>query len=133
MNYVKELVLRYQDIREIWLFGSRANNTSTELSDWDLMVMANKEVLESLIISPHDPECVDLLVVYDGNNFSGPWPRQSDGALKRGSLIDWEWHQIGPEEAEYKATKPVPGSNFHVNVTTLRATRIYPKQLRDDA
>ena len=133
LSYVRELASRHKGIREIWLFGSRANNTATETSDWDLLVIADREVLESLVNDYKEPDFVDLLVVYDRNNFEGPQKRESDGAVKRGSLISWEWHQVGPEEAEYKATKPVPGSSIHIDVKTLRAIRLYPRQYKNDA
>lgn len=47
-SYIKNLVTSFPAIREIWLFGSRANQTFMEESDWDLLAFADITVLESL-------------------------------------------------------------------------------------
>jgi predicted nucleotidyltransferase len=131
--YVRELAARHQGIREIWLFGSHANNTATESSDWDLLVIGDQDILESLSKDYREPDYVDLLVVYDGNKFKGPKDIYNNGAVKHGSMIAWEWHQVGPEEAEYRATKFIEGSDSQISVKKLRAIRLYPMQVINDA
>ena len=55
--------------------------------------MADQSTLDALSAAPrfNDP-AVDLLVVYDGNQFRKPW---SDGdRQKHGSLKCWEWRDL---------------------------------------
>ncbi|MDP1758639.1 MAG: nucleotidyltransferase domain-containing protein, partial [Thermodesulfovibrionales bacterium] len=47
-SYVKKLTEQYPAIHSIWLFGSRANGTAKETSDWDLFVFGNEQGLVSL-------------------------------------------------------------------------------------
>ena len=41
-DYIKKLTSQF-DIEEIWLFGSRANNTARGDSDWDIWAFANSK------------------------------------------------------------------------------------------
>jgi hypothetical protein len=62
----------------------------------------------------NDPR-VDLLVVYDGDNFRKPWP---DGDReKHGSLSGWDWKQTSCGEAVYRATKPRDDDDFYASIT----------------
>lgn len=89
---------------EIWLIGSRANGTARMNSDWDFFVFGNADVYEQL--RTHLPiENIDLLVVTNGDEFASPWPREADGAIKRGSLTAWKWQQLTSDRASYEATK----------------------------
>jgi hypothetical protein len=87
--------------------------------------MADQSTLDALSAAPrfNDP-AVDLLVVYDGNQFRKPW---SDGdRQKHGSFKCWEWKEISGAEATYRAVKPRDDDDFNVWVTTATAVRVFP-------
>ena len=88
----------------VWLFGSRANGTSTSASDWDLLVFGNEQLLNELV-EARPIENVDLMVVYDGDAFKSPWSRDAEGAVKSGSLSTWSWSETSSVEATYSGTK----------------------------
>lgn len=90
--------------RGVWLIGSRANGTTKNTSDWDFVVFGDEELINRLTDLP-PPEDIDALVVYDGDRFRCPWPRKSDGCIKRGSLSEWKWTPKSPTEVEYLAIK----------------------------
>ena len=124
-EYREELLRAYPSIKQIWLIGSRADGSAKSSSDWDYIVMADQSTLDALSAAPHfnDP-VIDLLVVYDGNQFRKPWP---DGDKeKRGSLTGWEWKEISEINATYKATKPQDNDDFCSWITLGRAVRVYP-------
>lgn len=103
-QYIKKLILSYPLIKSIWLFGSRANNSYKDDSDWDLLIFANKNILEELKInSSFKKNGIDVLVVFDGKNFEGPWP--DNQGIKKGDLTFWNWNQISDNEATYKSIK----------------------------
>jgi predicted nucleotidyltransferase len=108
---------------EVWLIGSRANPTGTPPKDWDIIVVGDLILLDELRARP-SIDGLDLLIVYNGNDFEAPWLRPSDGAKKTGSLSEWEWKRLNDDEAAYRATKARGGSNFYVDVTTKKALRI---------
>jgi predicted nucleotidyltransferase len=88
---------------EVWLIGSRANETYKASSDWDFLVFGNKMLLNEISKIPII-KGVDVLVVIDGNEFERPWCL-SDGTSKSGSLISWDWKKLSDSEATYKGTK----------------------------
>jgi hypothetical protein len=75
-------------------------------SDWDLLVMGDVTTLNELRTAT-DLRCpeVDLLIVYNGDDFEEPWPDPSDSrGPKRGSLgalPGWEWNYVSDREAQY--------------------------------
>ena len=76
MHYIKQLVAAYPTIREVWLYGSRANGTERVDSDWDYLAYADKSTLDRLALDVRfDREDVDLMIVVDGNRFLKPWLR----------------------------------------------------------
>lgn len=101
-QYVAELAERFgSEVSSIWLFGSRANGSERPLSDWDLLVFASPEVLESLRRDKSlQRGAADVLVVYDRDRFEKPW-----GSKKRGSLSEWKWKSTGDSTAEYQSVK----------------------------
>lgn len=109
--------------REVWLFGSRANPSEKAPQDWDVLAFGNANLLKEFQ-ARQSVEGLDLLIVYDGDQFEAPWPRASDGAIKRGSLTEWEWTRVDAGHATYRATKARSGEDFNVDVTTARAVRI---------
>lgn len=88
----------------VWLIGSHANPTERQPADWDFMIFGTKALLDELTSQQPIPD-VDAFVVFDGDNFKNPWPRASDGAIKKGSLKEWKWKSISEERASYEGTK----------------------------
>jgi hypothetical protein len=124
--YVGKLAVSYPAIAEVWLIGSRADGSAQNTSDWDYLVIADQGTLESLSAKPefNDPE-VDVLVVYDGDNFRKPW---LDGDReKHGSLTGWDWNRTSETEARYRATKPRSNDDFNSWVSQGRAVRVYAR------
>ena len=108
---------------EVWLIGSRANPTSTQPNDWDVIALGDHQLLDEFRARPQIDD-FDLLIVYNGDDFEGPWLRLVDGAKKTGSLSEWEWQRLNEDEATYCATKAREGSDFYMDVSTKRAIRI---------
>ena len=67
-EYVQSLVSLAPDVREIWLFGSRANATERPDSDWDLLVFGLPKAFSQLEGAKelHRPD-VDCLVLIDAD------------------------------------------------------------------
>lgn len=90
------------EIDEVWLIGSRANNSVRADSDWDFIAFGSEETISYL---RHRQELhrddVDLLVVYNGNHFRKPWGDQE----KAGSLADWRWRLVAEGQAQYEGVK----------------------------
>ena len=61
---MKQLVHRVLPNAEVYLFGSRANNTSYKESDWDLLILedgrVNKELKKEIKIFPVSPFTFDV-------------------------------------------------------------------------
>lgn len=126
VTYVRQLVMSYPTIKEVWLIGSRADGSAQPNSDWDYLVIADQGTLETLSAElEFNLPNVDLLVVYDGDNFRKPWP---DGDReKHGSLSGWDWSQTSESEAVYRATKPHSTDDFYSWVSEGRAVRVYAR------
>lgn len=130
-EYIEKLREKSDEISSVWLFGSRANDTSTEKSDWDLMVFANENSLEKLKNSPElKNEVIDVLVVYDDENFIEPW-HESGKRYKSGNLVSWSWEQVTESEAIYTANKYLSEDNWfkegQFKSITLNALKVWPK------
>ncbi len=126
-TYIEQLVAAYPKITNIWLLGSRANNTSQVDSDWDLLVFGSQDILKSLRNdSRFNLDSVDLLIVYNGKDFEKPWGEKT----KSGSLPEWDWKEVDSNNATYRATKPIYNENgkeeFNVKVLQSRAVLVYP-------
>jgi predicted nucleotidyltransferase len=83
---------------DVWLIGSRVNPTGKPPKDWDFVVVGNAALLEQLRLETPVPD-LDILVVFDGDNFESPWRDAS------GSLIRWKWASTGPDSVAYQGTK----------------------------
>ena len=129
-TYISQFVEAHSGVIEIWLFGSRANCTSHDDSDWDLMVFGSEAVLQDLQrdIRFIDP-MFDVLVVYDGDKFAGLQTQNQ----KNGSLTEWQWTKDSAELATYHATKAVFNEHgeeeFNSVPKCCRAIRIFPVAL----
>ena len=127
LPYLFRLVDRFPAIESVWLFGSRANESARNDSDWDLLVFANQEIFDALAadISFCD-ETIDLLVVFDGDNFAFPYGGKNGRKSKQGSLKKWEWRHFSLDLASYKACKAVEG--LDINIEKKSAVKIWPNQ-----
>ena len=87
----------------IWLIGSQVNGTATNESDWDILVFGSEELISTLKAQISlDNKLLDILVVYDGNNFLNPFRK------KKGSLTDWNWKKVSQDCATYCGSKWIP-------------------------
>ncbi len=129
--YINELTDKYSEIESVWLFGSRANASYSEESDWDLFIFANGRVLDSLKTDTElRRENIDLLVVFNGNDFKAPWQKSGEKhlPLKYGSLTgwgQWGWEKISDVEAVYIEAKNIKGHSYPMT-RRIKAWRIWP-------
>ena len=127
-EYIENLLAACPEITEVWLIGSRANDKARVDSDWDLLVFGSNRTLSILHknLSLRRPD-IDLLIVYNGNDFRAPWKTES-GKVHSGSLTGWEWERDKGSHvrAHYKGTKG-KDDEFEVTVTREAAKRIWPK------
>ncbi|HTH11621.1 MAG TPA: nucleotidyltransferase domain-containing protein [Acidovorax sp.] len=99
-NFVQRLAA---EGHETWLMGSRANGSAHAGSDWDLLVLGDAPLLDTL--KKESPvQNADVLVVHDGNEFCSPWA-DSKGRIKSGSLAQWKWERKSSISAVYWGTK----------------------------
>ena len=126
-KYIEILLAACPEITEVWLIGSRANDKAREDSDWDLLVFGSPRTLEALQdnLSFRRPD-IDLLVVYNGDDFQAPWETES-GKGKTGSLVGWKWERDegSHTRAHYRGTKP-GDDDFGVAITQEVAKRAWP-------
>ena len=131
-DYVKRLVEAYPDIKSIWLFGTRANNSYRSDSDWDLFVFGNQRILDSLKENKtFNNDQIDLMVVFNDIEFEKPWPDEK--GVKHGTLKSWEWLEISSRDATYKSVKYINEDEGYkegmLDCKTLKAIKIWPEDL----
>ncbi|MEK7323372.1 MAG: nucleotidyltransferase domain-containing protein [Pseudomonadota bacterium] len=105
-KYIQELVAEYPAIREVWLIGSRANQSAREDSDWDMLVFTESGVLDALRddVRFHHLH-IDLLVVNStDDHFEKPWGDKR----KKGTLQAWKWKRLTESEASYESQLWIP-------------------------
>ena len=74
-KYIETLVSHGPNIESIWLFGSRANAAHKDTSDWDFLVFSDLQLLNRLRSElSFYVKGIDLLIVFNGKDFEGPWP-----------------------------------------------------------
>ncbi|MBK1683120.1 nucleotidyltransferase domain-containing protein [Rhodoferax fermentans] len=123
MPFLRQVLEVGHDISSIWLFGSRANGTDTEKSDWDFIAFGSEGTLERLQSATNlHRQDIDFMVVTNGIDFRNAWgPR-----LKSGSLKTWEWKILSEDLCEYMQSKEKAGHDFDVECTTKKAIRVWP-------
>ncbi|HYT53512.1 MAG TPA: nucleotidyltransferase domain-containing protein [Verrucomicrobiae bacterium] len=130
-SYIQRIISLGIAVDEVWLLGSRANRTERKESDWDLFLFTDAAGLSCLTSNNYlKDDRVDLLVVYDGNNFEEPWPTIQAKA-KSGNLRDWVWSRLSDDEAEYKTIKSTPEwykNNQAIETKIFKARKLWPKQ-----
>jgi predicted nucleotidyltransferase len=133
--YLNKIINKYSNIETIWLYGKRANGDHNQESDWDLFVFANGRVLDLLkadieLKNESEKNNIDLLVVFDGENFKAPWkrPGEENKRYKESCLTGvggFGWSKLSEVEAEYTEVKGVEGQ-MHQNTQLRKAWRIWP-------
>jgi len=73
-RYIRALTAAYPAIREVWLYGSRANDRAGPDSDWDYLAFADDDTLSDLSRDTRlHVQGIDLMIVTDGVQFAKPW------------------------------------------------------------
>lgn len=123
VEYCSHLTTVAPGIENIWLFGSRANGTANDESDWDLLVFGRGDVLDRIRNnSTLHVQNVDCLVVLPNGDFENAWGSNP----KTGSLEEWCWKEFGTE-ATYQQNKNVgSGDGWKVERKTVKARRVWP-------
>jgi len=104
-EFLDRFVRNFPQVQEIWLFGSRADGTSSEASDWDLLVLSGDSLTaEAVAAANHFRRDDYALFIARGNEFRCPWPRSKDGAIESGNFQNWKWRWYG-DTAEYVSAK----------------------------
>jgi polymorphic toxin system nucleotidyltransferase-like protein len=114
-DYARQLAHACADVSAVWLFGSRANGTARENSDWDLLVFGGEGAYDCLAASTHLHRLdVDCLVMLGSDEFSNAWGTRP----KSGSLSGWAWKQGSGTIAQYTEVKPRGrGDDFNMVLT----------------
>ena len=102
IDLISHLVATTPPPASIWLIGSRANGRINSKSDTDLLVFADRTFITNAASSIAAPVDIDVLVVYDGENFKDVWKE------KRGSLKAFKWAQLSESCAQYVGRKFIP-------------------------
>ena len=123
-SYVKAIAASTPCVQSIWLFGSRANGTSTTSSDYDILVFGNPLTFGTLRFNTElHRSNVDLLVVTDGNLFSNAWGAK----VKSGSLLRWEWKTTSEMQSCYVEHKWVENKESADILSACRhAIKVWP-------
>jgi predicted nucleotidyltransferase len=133
-NYFNVLVSEFEQIREIWLLGSRANKLVHKDSDWDILVFANSKVLTQLRQNERFNQSskylnIDLLVLHDDNHFEAPWTspdRTGKERIKKDTLSNWKFKidKADINLAHYKGTHdPTLHKEFSQNYMAYKIWR----------
>jgi hypothetical protein len=128
-QYIAELTTAYPSIREVWLFGSRANGTERPDSDWDYLVFGDDDRLLGFLHmdTRFNVPYIDLMIVC--------WPHAAkpwiDDRQKLLNLNDdpgnMAWH-VEPRtatETTYIQTKEREPPSFEVDVRRVKALLVY--------
>lgn len=118
---------RIDGVKSAYLIGSQASGKANSTSDWDILLFGSESALRQ--IQQMWPRCphpgLDLLVVYDGENFRSPWLEEGRTRPKGGSLSGWEWREQADQGiATYKQVKEVKGSP-RLDITDGRAMLLF--------
>jgi hypothetical protein len=66
---ITELLYR---CREVWIIGSQVNGTDKPPKEWEFLAFADLALLLELQSRPPVP-ALNLMVVYNGDDFESPW------------------------------------------------------------
>ncbi len=127
--FIARLVALQPPPDSIWLIGSRANGCAAQESDTDLIVFGSDAFLSAARLQLKQPQAIDCLVVFNGDDYQDPWQEKS------GSLSKLQWQQVDASLAKYIGTKWVPDEEssieFDADMGDLlyrheRAVKIWP-------
>ena len=129
-EFLDDLVSVCPEIHSIWLIGSRANGTATDVSDWDFLAFGSAATLTCLKrASALHRNDIDFLVITNGEDFENAW-----GAKEAtGSLSEWHWKPISSMRASYTESKlrdDEEGERVVLNPVVQKernAIRVWPK------
>jgi hypothetical protein len=100
--FVASVLARCLEIREVWSVGHADLALAATGSARELLVFADRPTLQKLRRSDHLHHAgVELLVVFDGNQFENAWGRRR----LSGSLARWAWRQVTDELAYYDESR----------------------------
>ena len=108
-SFIKELVITYSEITEVWWMGSRANNLNIRQdSDWDFLVFTKESPISQLKVNKNLEEKskelnIDLLIESESDMFKSVWGPSKTLRLKE----DLKWKIISETKAKYYGTKLV--------------------------
>ena len=130
-HYLRALVDAHPSIREIWLFGSRANGRARPESDWDYMVFSDDDRLLNCLHldTQFDRPDIDLFIVAAPMVAMKPWAGERQKMLRLddepGNL---NWKVISATEVEYVETKgrgQPDLADIAVDIRQARAELVY--------
>jgi hypothetical protein len=100
--FVSRVLARCLDIRAVWSVGHADRALSSPDSACGLLVFADRPTLQRLRKSDYLHRAdVELLVVFDGNQFENAWGQQR----LSGSLARWAWRPVTDELAYYDESR----------------------------
>jgi hypothetical protein len=109
LPYLENLAKQCPGLLEVWLFGSRANETAHNGSDWDLMIYGRPGIFDSLS-AKRTLECenVDLFVVQGSGGCQALCSKPSPARKhpKKLSLSEMEWRRSSSTSAHYVGEAP---------------------------
>lgn len=106
---LERFVSEFPRVTEIWVFGSRADGTASDDSDWDLLVRSDDHLTAAAVRpAQHFRSERFCLFIAHGDSFERPWPRAHDGLTETGSFPDWRWTWEG-DRARYHGSSLKPG------------------------
>jgi len=90
-SFVTRFAQEFPGGQEVWLFGSRADGTASENSDWDLIAFGDDQLTTAAVRSAESlrSETFSLFIGH-GDEFERPWPRARDGEIECATFSRWE-------------------------------------------
>jgi hypothetical protein len=129
-QYIDNLTTTYPVIREVWLFGSRANGRQRLDSDWDYIVFGDDaRLLHTLHLDTRfNVPNIDLFFVAAPDIAAQPWTRPGE----RNKILNLNhspgnmaWTVLSATEASYIQSKDFDPPRFEVDVRTMKAVLAY--------
>jgi predicted nucleotidyltransferase len=125
--FVDEPLQAFPSVREVWLFGSRANGAERPDSAWDYLIISEDSSLMNRMHQDRrfDRPNIDALVI-SGEFATRPWPVEDESWKKLRMIDDLEWTPISATLATYRSVKERFLGSFAVELRTLQARRVHP-------
>lgn len=121
------LIAQLTSVNSVWLFGSRANETATDLSDWDFLFVVNRLTQnDANVIYNHFRKDVDLFVNFEESSEFRTYPPFK---VKTGSFADWSWKRVDERLAIYKSRKWVSDNDIDEEDSEILSTLGYWEEI----